>query len=762
MLERIEEIQGIGLLHNVNGKQERLHKATLIYSDNGRGKSTLATIMRSASTGDGLLINERKTIDGTLAPKVVWQFGSGHKVTFTNGAWSENRPELLVFDLDFIEKNAHSGGAVSPGQRKNLLEFALGAAAVSARKLEVQTTADSTSANALVTQLTNQLAGYHQGMSLPDFEKLVAVPDSDTQIEALKKRIVSAGSIASILAKPLPTTSQEPSLDLESLFLILGKSLDDIQDDAEKIVHEHVDLVGKEGTETWLSSGQHFNDGLNCPYCGQDTLAIALVHAYRTHFNTAYKNLKKQVAILERGVVLRTNAEIVESFSSAIENANKMALSWATEIATEQVIFEKIKIASRLAELQEHLLKLVAKKQANPTVSVIDQSVKLKAVQLWNEVFTAIAEANLQIQANKSKIENFRNNLTKENPTQLQAQIVHIQTSKRRFDSAVVDLFSKLASAKLQSTESDKKKTKARKELETLMSEVLGKFEKSINTLLKNFGASFQIEKMDANFRGGARRSEYGLHLRGKSVPLEGGPPKFTTALSEGDKRTLALAFFVATTLDDPTLASKIIVIDDPMCSLDVNRKQHTKIVLKQLHDKAQQLIVLAHDPYFIRDMRDELTAKVGTSQISILQLRHSTNDYSDFGKFNVDHECESPYYRHHRIMSEFCNSGSQQPREVAKAIRPFLEGYLHRRFPGFIPRDQMFGQVLVFIKDSVAPNPVVFAQPLINELQEINDYAGQFHHDTNPRNVDTVQVVATELKSFCTRALNAVHSGAI
>lgn len=141
MLERIEEIQGIGLLHAANGKPHKLLKTTLIYADNGRGKSTLATVLQSLSTGNAPLILNRKTIDGTLPPQAVLQFANGHKVTFSGNAWSEQRPELLVFDSDFIERNVHSGSVINTEHRKNLLEFALGEPAIAARAAVDQATA---------------------------------------------------------------------------------------------------------------------------------------------------------------------------------------------------------------------------------------------------------------------------------------------------------------------------------------------------------------------------------------------------------------------------------------------------------------------------------------------------------------------------------------------------------------------------------------------------------------------------------------------
>ena len=41
MLERINEVQGVGLLHNANGKRFSCKRATFIYADNGCGKSTV-------------------------------------------------------------------------------------------------------------------------------------------------------------------------------------------------------------------------------------------------------------------------------------------------------------------------------------------------------------------------------------------------------------------------------------------------------------------------------------------------------------------------------------------------------------------------------------------------------------------------------------------------------------------------------------------------------------------------------------------------
>ena len=762
MLERIEEIQGIGLLHDANGKPFKWQKATVLYADNGRGKSTLATILRSVGANDPVPIVERKTIDGILPPKVTLQFPSGHKVNFDGTKWSEARPEFLVFDADFVEKNVHSGGVVNTGHRKNLLQFALGQKAVAARLAEEKATNDARNAADEVQKVIGQLSGHHEGMSLADFEKLTSVADADNQIEGLEKRIVAARSSALLLKRAVPALVPIPILEIASVFEVLGTTIESVEDDAEATVRAHVAKLGKPGAEAWLSQGQVFDQGEVCPYCAQPTSGLDLIRAYRTHFNAAYANLKARVSALHKRISGLTSDSIVTDFAHRVTSAASAANAWNDQVAIPEIRFETDATQGKLAEIRESLLALVLQKQANPTAAIGTGGEDEKINGLWREITGLMDAANKKISEAILAVDAFRQKLAAEDIQQLSAQQKKLELSKKRHAPTVVTLLAELATARTASTSAESAKSTARTALDTLMKQTLKDYQTTINTLLAKFGAAFQIEAMDANFRGGTPRSEYGLALRGKSVPLEGGPPSFGTALSEGDKRTLAFAFFVASTLSDTKLITRIVVVDDPMCSLDLNRKQHTRTVLKEICAKAEQLVVLAHDIYFVRDLRDELTPKDGTYQVAVFGLKYAAKGYSNFDKLDVDKECQSPYFHHHGLLVDFVSNGNGDTRQVAKAIRPLLEGYLHRRFPGLIPSDLMFGQVLGVIGSAVAPSPLCHAQCLVSELNEINTYAGQFHHDTNPGNVDAVQIIAGELNTFATRALTVIHKGSI
>ena len=178
----------------------------------------------------------------------------------------------------------------------------------------------------------------------------------------------------------------------------------------------------------------------------------------------------------------------------------------------------------------------------------------------------------------------------------------------------------------------------------------LHSYKTRINQLLKDFGAQFQIPNIDFNYRGGLR-SDYSLEMRGANIALSGGVPDFKTSLSEGDKRTLAFAFFIASTESDSNLSNKIIIIDDPMCSLDLNRKQQTRTVLKRLYESSKQLVIIAHDIHFLRNLRDDFRRPNIPNNIKFIKLKAVANRYSDFGEINIDHECESAYFKSHRLL---------------------------------------------------------------------------------------------------------------
>jgi wobble nucleotide-excising tRNase len=534
----------------------------------------------------------------------------------------------------------------------------------------------------------------------------------------------------------------------------------DIHENAEKLVKQQVAKLGKQGSENWLSHGQHFDNSRACPYCDQDISSNDLVRAYQTHFNAAYSDLKAKVSALQDIVVDATSDNIIATLEQSVSLAVAKTDGWRDSVQIRAIHFDAETSRNALAAFREFVVSIVLRKNAAPAEPFGSDTEKSQAIALWEQVLIPLRSTNGEINAITGLISAYKSQLNSDSVPLLRQQLQQFQLSKNRYDAKVVQLLELLSEARKNVEATDKIKKTARDDLDTLMTTTLSKYQVEINALLKNFGASFSIKGMSANFRGNAPRSEYGLSLRERDIPLEGVSPSFSTVLSEGDKRTLAFAFFIASTMQDPKLPNQTVVIDDPMCSLDRNRRHHTQTVLKRIHSQAAQLIVLAHDAYFIRDLRDTLKKNDATARISLFQLAAVQESYTDFARFDIEKECASVYARHHQLLNDFSNGQGNDHSSIAKAIRPMLEGYLHRRFPGTLGKDQLFGQAVSSIRDAPHSSPLHHAKNLVNELNEINSYASQFHHDTNP-DADAISVSPAELKTFVKRALDVVHKSA-
>lgn len=758
MLERIHRIKGIGLLHNADARAHGLQKATFIYADNGRGKSTLASLFRSCSTNKPELLVNRITIDGNHEPEAILQFSNGQRSTFQNGSWDVERPELLVFDADFVEQNVYAGGQVTADQRKNLLQFALGENAVVAQQeYDLADNNARTAANSL-RETSNQLEVLHRGLTQTQFQGIAEVADADDQISVLNGKIVEAQNIGKIQSKALPQQLVLPTLNVDNVFNILCTSLENIDLSAEKQVKEHLNIHNKNRLEKWISDGHAYGDEGNCLYCNQPLDGVELIQAYRSYFNQDYNQLKSDVSRLTGLINSSCSNKIIDTLKAQFETASTAIDGWQEHVEVIPPTFDEISARDALSNIENLLNVLRERKEVNLLDSVGSEEDRSEVDRNWQEVLDVVFACNDSISNATTVITDYKNNLAALSIDKLQNQIRDLEWAKTRYRQDVIDLFSQLALEKNQDVAAKAEKQNKKEVLNQIMQETLESYKHRINELLRGFGAQFLIPNIDFNYRGGLR-SDYVLQMRGANIALNGGVPDFKTSLSEGDKRTLAFAFFIASAESDPDLVNKVIVIDDPMCSLDLNRKQQTRTVLKRLHDSCEQIIVLAHDVHFLRNLRDDVLRTGSPNDIKCLKLKSVINRYSDFDVINLDQECESAYFKCHRILDEYIVGDVQSSMEIARSIRPMLEGYLHRRFPTLINSGLLFGQVIDLISNAQPPSPLINAQNIINELNEINRYAGQFHHDTNP-SADQVQITDGELLIFVERSLAVIYAG--
>lgn len=757
MIKKILKIQNVGLFQNIPA-QQRFDKVTAIYADNGRGKSTLATILRSSASNDGSLLASRKTIDKQSEPQVVdilWESGQHRK--FENGAWTGPSHVLKIFDAAFVDQNVYSGSEVKAEHRLALLDFALGDAAVAAKREVDRLTDEIKPFTALISAKKQELTAHAAPMTAEQFRALEPLQEIPAKVADLQAQLATARSCATLLAKQGVVALPVPVVNLHEFEAILELEYKVVEDRAEQIVSEHIQRQAHPGFRTWIEQGLPFASG-DCPFCGQGLEGVALLRAYKQAFSTEYTAARKKVASLPaivRGILTAFDPSTHRTQRQVnIERCN----AWLPDLELNLPSDLEVEIEPARTLTAEVMNALVERKNSAP-LERTEASNELRELRQHLEVIVgALTRYNAQIATANTRVQEFKATLTRTDATAISAEIKRLELTEKRFHPEIVTLVQSLADAETTKEALVAEKDSARQHAESLMASTLSTYQSKINALLSMFGAEFSIQELRTSYVGGTPRSDFGLSLRSIPVPLSRqGAPAFNTTLSEADKRTLAFAFFLARLDGDPSLGDAIVVLDDPMSSMDLSRRHQSIRQACLLAARCAQLILLSHDPHFLRKLKGELEKQSGSTPVVTVKIVRGVGQYSEFCQLDLEQECASDYVRNHGLVQDFVNGNHRgDPRDVAKAIRPMLEGYLHRRFPGLIDTGKVFGDVIRSVGVD-RTSPLCHLEPLVPEYNEVNSYAGGFHHDTNP-SADSAHVVDTELRAYATRALNLIH----
>ncbi len=759
MIKKILKIQNVGLFQSVSDALE-LGKITAIYAENGRGKSTLTSILRSSVTNDPSILASRHTIDKPADPQfvdILW--GTGRRRKFERGAWTDVSPDISIFDSSFVEQNVYTGFEIRPEQRQSLLDFALGDDAVAAKRKVDEITEEIRTLTSSLTSLNKELVAHASPMSAEQFRALEPVDEIPTKLADLDAKLLAARNSAALQARPVPEQLPVPSISLDSLGAILDLEFQAVAADAESIVADHLAKHPTTGVRAWIEQGLNHGIAEGCPFCGQNLDGVELIRAYRQAFSSEYDAAMTRVRSLP-GIASALLAPLrYTQFQAKIQVNEERCRTWHPDLPLAVLDMPRIDFESAVEGADQALQRIVRTKVMAPLERIDSESVLGELREQIEVVIRLITGYNDQVSTITSSVQEFKSSLETSSASGIEAQIKTMRSTEKRYSAEVVDLVARIEAAASTKEVKGVEKETARTAADTLMTATLGVYQAKINELLTKFGASFAIRELKASYVGGSPRSDFGLELRSRHVALASSSPgpSFRTTMSEADKRTLAFAFFLARLDSDPLLPGKIVVLDDPMSPMNEARRHESIRQSCSLASHCAQLIVLSHDPHFLRKLKKELSRPPRCTSLDVVEIKRGTGNYSVFGSLDLDQKCASSYVRHHRMVQSYVDGAySGDPRDLAKAIRPMLEGYLHLRFPGLIDPGLQFGQIILRSGEDPA-SPLFQLQGKVSEYNEVNSYVGNFHHETNP-SADSIQVDDTELHSYAKRALALIH----
>lgn len=397
----------------------------------------------------------------------------------------------------------------------------------------------------------------------------------------------------------------------------------------------------------------------------------------------------------------------------------------------------------------------------------------------FNEIFDSIFNGldfsayNREVKEFNDQVANFLNELATGSTQALQAKIDNIKESQKRFETEVADDLVNHKSLSDDKKDKTKKIKGLKEEIDKDQEDSIEEHKDSINQLLKNFHSMIRIKELDKDNKGkgGSTRLKYVITFIDKQLSVENADDNkhiFENVLSLGDRSALALAFFLSK-FAKANGDNSIVILDDPMSSLDNYRKDATIVEIEKLIDNNYQTIVFSHDPFFLSDIQKYsiLSHHTKCFEIEVSYTRSSPleTDSSQYissqlvERSNYDsHVLHSYHKEYNKLFNFVAQSKEEEKVEVARSIRPFLEAHLRFLFPREFDSNVWLGGMIMMIRSETNPNSHFYDKHgRISQITKINEFSKEFHHadgfDTKIQSLDlqTVQSYAQETLQFVT-----------
>lgn len=761
MINKFSLIRNIGSFDSVsNGGNLPLERLTLIFAENGRGKTTLAAIIRSLSTGDSNPIAERQRLASQNPPHVVLDcLGGPPDAMFMNGAWNRSLPDITIFDDAFVDQNVYSGLVVDSSHRQNLHELILGSTGVALNQTLQSLVSQIETHNSALRNKSAAIPTADRGpLSVDDFCDLQPRTDIDDAILSGERALAAAQQQQSVASTQAFGAVSLPAFNVEAIQQVLRSDLASLDATAVERVRVHFQSLGDHG-EAWVSAGMvHLShaetnsDDSTCPFCAQSLVGSPLIDRYRAYFSHEYIALKDSIASSVASVVQTHGGDVPAAFERGVRVLTERRQFWAAFCEVPEVTVDTAQIARDWKAARDAVSAALQIKQNNPLEPAQLSATAITAIEAYEAHRQSLQTLNAALQSTNADIALVKEQALTADPASISADLMRLRAVKARYQPSNVILCNAYLAEKAAKTATEQLRDQAATALQQYRTTVFPAYQTAINIYLQRFGAGFRLDRVtSANTRGGPT-CNYDVVINNTPVPLSAtqgqATPSFRSTLSSGDRNTLALAFFFALLDQDPSLAQKVIVIDDPVSSLDDHRTLTTVQEIRRLATRTSQVIVLSHNRSFLCRIWEGAT-HTPRSAIQVTRGAHG----STLDLWNVDDDAITEHDKRHELVRAYLAQGGANGQEVAAALRPILEAFLRVASPEYFPPGMLLGPFLNICQQRVGTSAAILNQADTTELGDLLEYANRFHHDTNPA-WETESINDGELRGFAERVV--------
>jgi wobble nucleotide-excising tRNase len=762
MINRLQLFRNIGLFDSVDsGANISLARLTLIYAENGRGKTTLAAILRSLATGDPIPIVERRRLAAQHPPQVVLDCDGGPTAAvFQNNAWNRTVPNMAIFDDVFVDQNVYSGLTVEAEHRQNLHGLILGAQAVTLNQCLHEVVAQIEAHNGALRTKAEAIPAAERGtLSVDEFCALPARTDIDDAIQAAGRNLAAAREQEPIRSTAAFDGLALPGFDAAAIDRILQQDLPSLDAAAATRVQAHVSGLGP-GGETWVADGMQRmplappgRALATCPFCAQDLGGSPVINHYRAYFSAAYADLKQSVSDALIDVNRSHGRDVPAAFERAVRVTGERRQFWSRFCDIPDVALDTAAIARDWRAARDAVAAALSAKQAAPLERMTLSSEARDAVVAHETHRQTIATLSQQLQETNKAVAVVKEQAATGNPAALAADLVRLKAVKARHTPTIAALCDEYLSEKAAKARTEQLRDQAKAELDQHRRSIFPGYQTAINVYLQRFNAGFRLKSMSSVDTRGGPTCTYSVLIDNTPVPVAGGTPtpgepSFRNTLSSGDRSTLALAFFFASLDQDSTLPNKVVVIDDPISSLDEHRALTTVQEIRRLTARAGQVVVLSHNKPFLCRIWEGADPPM---RAAVQVARDGAG--STLRAWDVNQDCITEHDRRHAMLREYLVTSAPNNRDVARAIRPTLEAFLRVAYPEHFPPGTLLGPFRNLCDQRVGTPQQILHVSDTQELRDLLEYANRFHHDTNPA-WETEAINDGELVGFVRRAL--------